>query len=171
MAKRASHPQTRAKSRGRAETFHVRWQNFRGLHDTGWLAIKRLTILIGPNGNGKTSVIALLLLQSPHASDAAREHQVPSGRVRVRQAGVRAHVERIRAGGRTVIANLGNYQEKDGSVTVPRAHCGSISTAPTGSRSSAYRAKLIRTIVVTGTGTPFRSVGMYSHCRTASSAA
>jgi seryl-tRNA synthetase len=23
-----------------------------------------------------------------------------------------------------VIAILGNYQEKDGSVTVPRAHCG-----------------------------------------------
>ena len=108
---------------------------------------------------------------SPDAPTQRANIKFRAGRVRVRQAGVRAHVERIRAGGRTVIAILGNYQEKDGSVTVPCAHCGSISTAPTGSRRSAYRAKLIRTIVVTGTGTPFRSVGMYSHCRTASSAA
>ena len=34
-----------------------------------------------------------------------------------------------------------------------------------------YRVKLIVTLTTTGTGTPFRRVGKYSHCRTASSAA
>jgi hypothetical protein len=34
-----------------------------------------------------------------------------------------------------------------------------------------YRVKLIVTVTRTGTGTPFKNVGVYSHCRTASSAA
>ena len=40
----------------------IRWQNFRSFKDTGWLKIKPITILIGPNNAGKTSVLAPLLL-------------------------------------------------------------------------------------------------------------
>ena len=40
----------------------VRWKNFRCFRDTGWLIIRPLTVLIGPNNSGKTSVIAPLLL-------------------------------------------------------------------------------------------------------------
>ena len=43
---------------------------------------------------------------------------------------------------------------------------------PSSHRADAYyRVKLIVTVTRTGTGTPFRRVGVYSHCRTASSAA
>ena len=38
-------------------------------------------------------------------------------------------------------------------------------------QNAYYRVKLIVTVTRTGTGTPFRRVGVYSHCRTASSAA
>ncbi len=40
----------------------IRWKNFRGFRDTGWLEIKPLTILIGANNAGKTSLVAPLLL-------------------------------------------------------------------------------------------------------------
>src|SRR5262245_16627923 len=67
MAKRPAEPTTQKESKHthtpqRFEEFFVRWQNFRSLHDTGWVSIKGLTILIGANGSGKTSVIAPLLL-------------------------------------------------------------------------------------------------------------
>ena len=43
---------------------------------------------------------------------------------------------------------------------------------PSSPRADAcYRVKLIVTVTSTGTGTPFKRVGVYSHCRTASSAA
>lgn len=42
--------------------FNIRWKNFRSLEDTGWLEIRPITIVIGPNGSGKTSVLAPLLL-------------------------------------------------------------------------------------------------------------
>ena len=42
--------------------FDVRWQNFRGFRDTGWLPIRPITILIGANNTGKSSLIAPLLL-------------------------------------------------------------------------------------------------------------
>jgi predicted ATPase len=42
----------------------IRWRNFRGFEDTGWLKLRPLTILIGPNNSGKTSVFAPLLLLS-----------------------------------------------------------------------------------------------------------
>jgi hypothetical protein len=38
-------------------------------------------------------------------------------------------------------------------------------------QNAYYRVKLIVTVTRTGTGTPFSSVGVYTHCRTASSAA
>lgn len=44
------------------EKFSIRWQNFRCLKDTGWLQIRPITIVIGPNASGKTSLHAPLLL-------------------------------------------------------------------------------------------------------------
>lgn len=40
----------------------VRWRNFRGFHDTGWITLKPLTLLIGENNTGKSSLLAPLLL-------------------------------------------------------------------------------------------------------------
>lgn len=40
----------------------VRWQNFRGFEDTGPLELRPLTVLIGPNNAGKTSLFAPLLI-------------------------------------------------------------------------------------------------------------
>jgi predicted ATPase len=42
--------------------FEVRWKNYRAFKDTGWLNIRPLTVLIGPNNAGKTSVFSPLLL-------------------------------------------------------------------------------------------------------------
>lgn len=40
----------------------VRWQNFRGYRDTGWLNLSPLTLLVGANNAGKTSLYSPLLL-------------------------------------------------------------------------------------------------------------
>jgi hypothetical protein len=40
----------------------VRWQNFRAFGDTGWVPLRPLTFLLGPNSAGKSSFIAPLLL-------------------------------------------------------------------------------------------------------------
>lgn len=42
--------------------FEIRWRNFRSFEDTDWLDIRPVTILIGGNNTGKTSIIAPLLL-------------------------------------------------------------------------------------------------------------
>ena len=52
---------------------HFRWRNFRGFKDTGDLTFRPLTIIIGPNNSGKTSLLAPLLLlkqtlETPQAS-------------------------------------------------------------------------------------------------------
>jgi predicted ATPase len=61
-------PKRREKHRADAPPHHldygIRWQNFRGFTDTDWLLLPPLTILIGANGSGKTSVIAPLLLMN-----------------------------------------------------------------------------------------------------------
>lgn len=44
--------------------YEFRWKNFRAFRDTGWFTIRPLTILVGPNNSGKTSVHAPLLLLS-----------------------------------------------------------------------------------------------------------
>src|SRR5882762_4055178 len=44
--------------------YEVRWKNFKGFKDTGWIKIKPVTILLGPNNSGKTSFIAPLLLMN-----------------------------------------------------------------------------------------------------------
>ena len=52
--------------------YEIRWKNFRSLTDTGWITIKPITILLGVNNAGKTSVLAPLLLlnQTMIARDA-----------------------------------------------------------------------------------------------------
>jgi hypothetical protein len=52
--------------------YEIRWKNYRCFQDTGWIVIRPLTILIGPNNAGKTSVISpiLLLNQTMTSRDA-----------------------------------------------------------------------------------------------------
>ncbi len=42
--------------------YHVRWKNFRGFRDTKWVRIAPLTIVIGANNSGKSSLLAPLIL-------------------------------------------------------------------------------------------------------------
>src|SRR4051812_47157218 len=42
--------------------YSIRWQNYRRFEDTDWIEIKPLTILIGPNNSGKSSILSPLLL-------------------------------------------------------------------------------------------------------------
>jgi predicted ATPase len=44
--------------------YRVRWQNYRAFKDTGWLTIKPLTILLGSNNAGKTSIVSPLLVMN-----------------------------------------------------------------------------------------------------------
>jgi hypothetical protein len=46
------------------EDYQIRWKNYRGFEDTDWLTIRPITILIGPNNSGKTSILSPLLLLS-----------------------------------------------------------------------------------------------------------
>jgi len=54
------------------ESFQVRWRNFRSFEDTGWLNVRPLTVIIGPNGSGKTSLLAPLLLLKQTLQSADR---------------------------------------------------------------------------------------------------
>lgn len=53
--------------------YSFRWKNFRCFKNTGWVDIKPLTILIGPNNSGKSSLIYpfLLLKQTMESGDVA----------------------------------------------------------------------------------------------------
>jgi hypothetical protein len=42
--------------------FEFRWQNFRGFESTGWVDVRPITIFVGSNNTGKSSLIAPLLL-------------------------------------------------------------------------------------------------------------
>lgn len=42
--------------------YEIRWKNFRCFRDTAWITLRPLTILIGPNNSGKTSILAPILL-------------------------------------------------------------------------------------------------------------
>ncbi len=55
--------------------YEVRWKNFKGFKDTGWVKIKPITILLGPNNSGKTSFIAPLLLMNQTIS--SRDSSTP----------------------------------------------------------------------------------------------
>src|SRR5438094_598430 len=52
----------------------VRWKRFRGFLDTRWVEIRPLTVLIGPNNTGKTTLYEPLLLlgqtRKSHTADA-----------------------------------------------------------------------------------------------------
>lgn len=55
--------------------YEVCWKNFRAFSDTGWLAIKPVTIIVGGNNSGKSSILNPLLilkqtLESPRARSA-----------------------------------------------------------------------------------------------------
>ncbi len=50
------------------QRYQLRWKNFRGFADTGWIELRPLTIIIGANNSGKTSLLApLLLLKQSHS--------------------------------------------------------------------------------------------------------
>lgn len=60
--------------------FAVRWKNFRAFADSNWLEFNPLTILIGANNTGKTSVfVPLLLLKQTLESDDAEIRLKPGG--------------------------------------------------------------------------------------------
>jgi predicted ATPase len=42
--------------------FSFRWKNFRGFEDTGWIDVRPITIFVGSNNTGKSTLIAPLLL-------------------------------------------------------------------------------------------------------------
>jgi hypothetical protein len=42
--------------------YEIRWKNYRAFEDTGWIRVPPLTVLIGANNSGKTSVISPMLL-------------------------------------------------------------------------------------------------------------
>lgn len=44
------------------DLFSFRWMNFRVFEETGWIKLKPLTILIGPNNSGKSSLFYPLLI-------------------------------------------------------------------------------------------------------------
>ena len=52
--------------------FSARWQNFRSFEDTGWIDFRPITVVLGANASGKTSLIAplLLLKQTDESRDA-----------------------------------------------------------------------------------------------------
>ncbi len=55
--------------------YEVRWKNYKAFRDTGWIEIRPLTILIGPNNAGKTSIISPMLLLSQ--TMASRDNVTP----------------------------------------------------------------------------------------------
>lgn len=58
----------------------IRWQNFRPFRDTGWLEIRPITILIGANNSGKSSILdPLLLLKQTLRSKRAQSALVLRG--------------------------------------------------------------------------------------------
>lgn len=58
----------------------VRWRRFRGFEDTRWLRLKPLTILLGANNSGKSSLIApLLLLKQSLSSRTGRNAMLTRG--------------------------------------------------------------------------------------------
>src|ERR1700722_14587874 len=60
--------------------YEIRWKNYRGFADTDWLDICPITILIGPNNSGKSSVMSpLLLLKQTVNSDDTKTPLISHG--------------------------------------------------------------------------------------------
>jgi AAA ATPase domain/Protein of unknown function (DUF3696) len=60
--------------------YQIRWKNYRRFEDTGWINLKPLTILVGANNGGKSSVLSpLLLLAQTLASDDGEVPLLPYG--------------------------------------------------------------------------------------------
>lgn len=55
--------------------YEIRWKNYRAFKDTDWITLKPLTLLIGPNNSGKTSILSPLLLMDQTMS--SREAVAP----------------------------------------------------------------------------------------------
>lgn len=53
---------TDASSGEHTSPFAIRWRNFRSIRDLGWMDIYPLTVVIGPNNSGKSSIVKPLLL-------------------------------------------------------------------------------------------------------------
>jgi hypothetical protein len=53
--------------------YEIRWQNFRRFDDTNWVTIKPLTILLGANNGGKSSILSPLLLMAQTLASSDRE--------------------------------------------------------------------------------------------------
>lgn len=52
--------------------YQVRWKNYRRFEDTGWISLTPLTILVGANNGGKSSILSplLLLAQTLESTDS-----------------------------------------------------------------------------------------------------
>jgi len=60
--------------------YQIRWKNYRRFEDTDWITLKPLTILIGANNGGKSSILSpLLLLAQTLTSDDAEVPLLPYG--------------------------------------------------------------------------------------------
>jgi energy-coupling factor transporter ATP-binding protein EcfA2 len=53
---------TQTKTQPPTTRFEFRWEHFRSFEDTDWIQIKPITVFIGPNNSGKTSLVRPLLL-------------------------------------------------------------------------------------------------------------
>lgn len=61
-------------------TFAIRWRNFRGFQDSGWVDLRPLTVVIGSNNSGKSSLVKpLLLLKQTLLADTASSGLVLRG--------------------------------------------------------------------------------------------
>lgn len=61
--------------------YQIRWQNFRGFRDTDWIKIAPLTVVLGANNSGKSSLFApLLMMRQTMASRDSDTSLITRGR-------------------------------------------------------------------------------------------
>jgi hypothetical protein len=53
--------------------YELRWRNYRAFADTDWVVLKPLTVLVGANNGGKSSVLSPLLLMAQTLASSDRE--------------------------------------------------------------------------------------------------